>query len=275
MKTKTSAQCAFSSILFLAFFGTFCATPQATTVGIKKPIRSGLDTISKLADMRADSAIFEHNGKYSFVIKSKYVETVESDDVIKERSVDQTPDSYIGKDRAEAKTSIPDAEKIIFATTTELRASLISDAEMRSKKMGIGTQSPRTTIESQNVSVTKAYLFAISRESDNDLHLIIGNKNSNGQPIKLMNCEISGLPNKDAPSYPILKSVRDYIIGFLGSDFTGKPGPGYIVFTEGLPMAIEGPLFYDIGHAAGIIGPKSFRSPVAWEIHPISFIAFD
>ena len=275
MKTKISTRTFVSISLIVAIFGCFGMRFKHNSSSLSKTVRVDLDTIYKLSDMRGDSAIFVHNGNFSFVVKSKYVETAESDDVVKDRSLEKNFDSYLGLDRAEAKLSIPPSEKIVFPTTTELRASLIHDTIMRSHKVGLKTNSPRTTPEVQNVSVTTAYLFAISREADNDLHLIIGNKNAHGAPIKLLNCEISGLPNADAPSYATLKSVRDYIIGFLGSDFTVKPGPGYIVFTSGLKLTIEGPLFYDIGHGPGIIGPKSFRSPTAWEIHPVSCIAFD
>ena len=275
MRTKISTSALGSIILIAAIFATFGMRFKQNFPSQSKTLGTDLDTISKLSYMRGDSAIFVHNGNYSFVVKSKYVDTVESEDVVKERALEKNFDSYLGLDRAEAKISIPQTEKIVFPTTTELRASLINDTIMRSKKVGLKTNSVRTMSETQNVSVTKAYLFAISREADNDLHLIIGNKNANGAPIKLLNCEISGLPNPDAPSYATLKSVRDYIIGFLGTDFTVKPGPGYIVFTSGLKITIEGPLFYDVGHGAGKIGPKSFRSPTAWEIHPVSYIAFD
>lgn len=275
METKIASHTLSSIILIVSVFAA-CGMRSKHTFPIPLQTRgTDLDTISKLSDMRGDSAIFVHNGNYSFVVKSKYVETAESEDVVKDRSLEPNFETYRGIDRADAKLSIPETEKIVFLTTTELRASLIPDSIMRSKKVGLKTNSARTLSETQNVSVTKAYLFAISREADNDLHLIIGNKNANGAPIKLLNCEITGLPDTSAPSYATLKSVRDYIIGFLGTDFTVKPGPGYIVFTSGLKMTIEGPLFYDIGHGPGIIGPKSFRSPTAWEIHPVSYIAFD
>jgi hypothetical protein len=37
-------------------------------------------------------------------------------------------------------------------------------------------------------------------------------------------------------------------------------------------VLIEGSLFFDIDHAAGVVGPEGKRPKKAWEIHPITKI---
>ena len=54
-----------------------------------------------------------------------------------------------------------------------------------------GPDSDRTPEEERNVRV-RAFLYAASRESDNDFHLIVGDE---GDQAKMMTMEVSGLPS--------------------------------------------------------------------------------
>jgi hypothetical protein len=38
---------------------------------------------------------------------------------------------------------------------------------------------------------------------------------------------------------------------------------------------VTGSLFFDVDHPAGAVGPQGHRPQTAWEIHPISSIAFE
>ena len=58
--------------------------------------------------------------------------------------------------------------------------------------------SDRVDEEKRNVRV-KAFLYAASREDDNDYHLIIGR--APNKPAKYMTAEISGLPPSGSASF--------------------------------------------------------------------------
>ena len=47
-------------------------------------------------------------------------------------------------------------------------------------------------------------------------------------------------------------------------------GPKYRVYDHPLPVIVEGPLFFDVDHGAGTVGPSGMKPRTAWEIHPIT-----
>jgi hypothetical protein len=119
----------------------------------------------------------------------------------------------------------------------------------------------------------RAFLFAASREDDNDYHLIIGRDPS--APPMYMTMEISGLPPVHSPHHGQLHTARDAYKTFFGSML---PGRSYDFYDPPIPLDVEGSLFFDISHATGSKpGPQDLRPdmPVVWEVHPISMIVLE
>jgi hypothetical protein len=47
-------------------------------------------------------------------------------------------------------------------------------------------------------------------------------------------------------------------------------GSSYRKYNHPIPVIVEGSLFFDIDHVAGVVGPQGMRPTTAWEIHPIT-----
>jgi hypothetical protein len=184
-------------------------------------------------------------------------------------------DGFRGNSRKAAKLSIAEAPIEAFGDLPSLIASLTPDRRMSSRRPRIsdGPNSDRVNEEKRNIRV-RAFLYAASREDDNDFHLIIGSDRSAG-PLKCMTMELSGLPPSRSRSYRRLKETRDAYKAFFG---THLPGTSYDFYDPPIPVDIEGSLFFDIAHATGQKpGPSSLRSfiPTIWEVHPITRIVFE
>src|SRR5437870_3510852 len=84
-------------------------------------------------------------------------------------------DDYTGKARKAAKLSISAAKTQNFKDVKDLVTSLVPDAKMiaHQPKITTAATSKRVKEEERNVHVT-AFMYAASREADNDFHLIIG-----------------------------------------------------------------------------------------------------
>ena len=133
--------------------------------------------------------------------------------------------------------------------------------------------SDRVVEEERNVRVV-CWLYAASRENDNDYHLILG-RAPGASPLRYMTMELSGLPPAVASSFPRLKSARDAYNAFFGSN---RPGSSYDFYNPPIPALIEDSLFFDMSHATGTPpGPSSLRPnmPTIWEVHPITRIIFE
>jgi len=227
----------------------------------------GMDTITSLASMRGDSVIWSHHGMYTKVV---YVESTDSENEGEmEKTGSSCSESYSGSARAAAKTSFVSASYTTYSDVAALRSALPTDATMRS--LGIGTSSARVTQENKNVTITTKYLYAITRESDEDYHLVMGT--SSVSAGNLLNCEVSGLPSSSQSSYSQIKAQRAVIVAYFGTDFCGKSG--YSIFSPGIKLTtLKGSIFYDIDHAPGSVGPAGYKPSTSWEIHPVHDIAF-
>ena len=184
-------------------------------------------------------------------------------------------DSFRGTARKAAKTSIADAPVEAFGDLPGLVASLTPDQRMKARRPPIsdGPRSNRVGEEMRNVSV-RAFLYAASRENDNDFHLIVGSARGVGT-LTCMNVELSGLPPSSSRSHARLKAARDAYKAFFRRDL---PGTSYDFYDPPIPIEIEGSLFFDVSHATGQKpGPSSLRRfiPTIWEIHPITRIVFE
>lgn len=251
-----------------------CNKKQGTIVAQKKFL-SGLcryDTVSSLDKMHGDTAIWKLNGQYIMVtLEGSADEEYESEssEISAKLSGSACSDVFAGSARKAAKTTYASGSNISYANISALRASLKTDTYMHTK--GLTTSSARIAEETKNVSVTTAYLYAISRESDNDYHMIIGD--SQVSASALMNCESSGLPGSSSASNPQINSVRTSITTHFGTDFCGKSG--YTHFTPAIKISVlKGSLFYDIDHSPGTIGPAGYQANTSWEMHPVNTIAF-
>lgn len=184
-------------------------------------------------------------------------------------------DNFRGKSRKAAKISIVAGAPEGFDDLKKLINDLPDDKDMKRHDPPITTKptSGRVAEEKRNVRV-RAFLYAASREDDNDFHLIIG-RGPNKSPSMYMTVELSGLPPKSSTHFNRLKKTRDAYKTFFSDNM---PGMTYDFYDPPIPVEVEGSLFFDMSHAAGSKpGPKSLRDdiPTIWEIHPISKIIFE
>lgn len=187
-----------------------------------------------------------------------------------------TGDDFQGTARKAAKLSISTAKTENFNDVKDILTSLVPDAKMIARKPKIPTTaaSNRVKEEQRNVHVT-AFIYAASREADNDFHLIVG-RDPNNAPEIYMTMELSGLPPAGAASFTQLSAARDAFKTFFKNNAGGKlPGQTYDFYQPPIPVRIDGSLFFDMSHATGVRpGPPSLKSrmPVIWEVHPITTI---
>ncbi|MBV8093047.1 MAG: hypothetical protein JOY71_03270 [Acetobacteraceae bacterium] len=155
-------------------------------------------------------------------------------------------DKFQGSAREAAKLSIPDAVVKEFGSVAEVLDSLPAEDPDVSDRPDSG----RTPEEECNVRV-RAFLYAASRESDNDFHLIVGDQ---GDAARMMTMEVSGLPSANAASFAQLKSARDAYKRFFADQL---PGFGYDHYDPPIPVEIQGALFYDATHAGSRRGRQT------------------
>ena len=200
-------------------------------------------------------------------------------------------DGYRGSARMAAKLSMSSASFEDFNDLEDLIASLPSIDEMvaHDPEITTGPDSGRVDEENRNVRI-HTFLYAASREKDNDYHLIVG-RASGATPPMYLTIEISGLPDTANPRYdesglpdpsdpsykPTVKKLeqaRNAYKDYFGDEL---PGMGYD-FYPALPVMIEGSLFFDMNHSSGgRPGPHQLRPdmPTIWEVHPITKIVFE
>jgi hypothetical protein len=183
-------------------------------------------------------------------------------------------DAYRGKARKAAKITIADSEVETFEDIKDLIETLPAEEDMTSHQPPITTdaESDRVDEEKRNVRV-RAFLYAASREDDNDFHLIVG-RDPDLEPM-YMTMEISGLPPQGSEHFSRLKAAREAYNEFFGDDL---PGASYDFYHPPIPVEIEGSLFFDMSHSSGSRpGPASLRPnmPTSWEIHPMTNIVFE
>ena len=180
-------------------------------------------------------------------------------------------DNFAGTDRMAAKLSLATAKLQTYTDVAQLIATLPSLEEMINQNISQLPASNRVPDEERNVHIT-GFLFAASREADNDFHLIVGLDPKAGKET-YMTMEVSGLPPKNYPAFAALDTARTAFKQFFQN--TNLPGAGYHFYQPPIPVQATGSLFFDVKHAKGQApGPPSLKSrmPVIWEIHPVSNI---
>ncbi|MBZ5680278.1 MAG: hypothetical protein LAO24_09255 [Acidobacteriia bacterium] len=180
-------------------------------------------------------------------------------------------DNFAGTARKAAKLSIAAAKTENFTDVSKLIASLTPVDQMVKLKISTSATSNRVAQEKRNVHVT-GFLFAASREADNDFHLIVGRDPKAGQET-YMTMEISGLPPATSSAFAALNTARTAYKQFFGTK--NLPGAGYHFYQPPIPVKVDGSLFFDATHSKGQApGPPSLKSrmPTIWEIHPVTKI---
>ena len=174
---------------------------------------------------------------------------------------------FRGVDRKGAKTSISTADREEFNDVGALLDSLTPDDDMLNHSPAIDRQTmTRADEEQRNVRVP-AWMYAIKFEADDDWHVIIGT-DPNGGARRFFNAEISGLPAKTSDAYKTLAAVRQALADLLGDSLPSTDS--YRKFKQPIAVMFEGSLFFDVDHAAGVVGPQGMRPETAWEIHPVT-----
>ena len=192
----------------------------------------------------------------------------------------KTSDNFEGKARKASKLSIVKSAPEEFGDLKGLIKTLPPHETMvehKPSKITVQPDSDRVSEEMRNVKV-QAFLYAASREDDNDFHLIVGRDPKESEKV-FMTMEISGLPTKGVPpfdkkTFATLKSARAAYKGFFKNNL---PGLGYDFYPNPVPITIAGSLFFDMSHAKGPRpGPSKLRPfmPVVWEVHPVTEIEF-
>jgi hypothetical protein len=188
-------------------------------------------------------------------------------------SAGHTGDVFAGTDRRNSKTSVANAGLESYSTIGALRSALPTDQQMLSLGISKAPDSPRVPEEQHNVTVG-GFIYAISKESDNDFHVIVGDQGCHRGGC-FINVEVSGLPQQAGdPNRPTLTAVRSKFLGFFGGAEPGTSG-GYDQFNPPIPVMLTGSLFFDVDHKAGVVGPTGFKPNSAWEIHPLTDITFE
>jgi hypothetical protein len=142
---------------------------------------------------------------------------------------------------------------------------------MKGLHISSAPDSERTSEEQHNVTVG-GVIYAASKETDNDFHLIVGDRGCDSGDC-FINVEVSGLPTDPAASdYPTLSAIRTKFETYLDQQL---PGRKYKEFDPPIPVTVTGSIFFDVDHAAGAIGPAGMKPSSAWEIHPVTDITFE
>lgn len=180
---------------------------------------------------------------------------------------------FKGKFRPEAKTSYARARKEKAIDIESLLNSLPTDAQMTqqhhelvAKDSNFQNHVPRIAEEKRNVTVN-AWLYWVSRQRDDDYHLILGDTSELSSHTVFMNAEISGLP-PDKPTRRPFGGLRTELENVMATH-PNKKG----AFAHPVPVRITGSLLWDGEHRnPNNVGPKKphdIRPKKAWEIHPI------
>jgi len=181
-------------------------------------------------------------------------------------------DNFNGTARKAAKLSIGTGPTQSFTAIGAVLDSLPCDASMRAKHIDKSATSGRLPEEQKLVTVT-AFLYAASRESDNDFHCIMGRDPS--LPARYMNVEVSALPPSSSAAFATIRAARNQFKAFFTSNSDALPGPGYDKFDPPIPVKITGSVFFDVDHVPPAVGPTGMKPQSAWEIHLVSDLVFE
>jgi len=186
-------------------------------------------------------------------------------------------DIFEGVDRKTPKTTIVhDGGQEDFQDVDELIAYFESPLRVQERWLGTvittSTDQRNPDVELVNVTVQNAWIYEISRQKDNDYHLLIGVDPARDQS-RYVNAEISAI-NEDSPDAKNLWELRQSFKQQY-EDFTGKALPGNRRFTQPrnpIHIRVTGSIFLDADHGRAVVGHGDIKNFTSWEIHPITKI---
>jgi hypothetical protein len=269
----------FSAAIAICAFVACSSTKEFNTY--KKQFAG--DTISTLENIIADSGFFKsNNGKVYPVfpsVDSSLMEEPAPLAAARIMAAPPPPEALAQVDlifapnsenpvREEAKTTKPPGARKTFSSIVTLYNSLPADDLMDT--FNIGNKTPRVKPEQKNITLKKVYIYLITREEDNDYHMIIGDKPNYQDATVRFNAEISGLPKNFPALEETLRKVRMKIaenIGKIPKKASNNNGTS-------IPVKISGSLFYDAHHRGSFGGQGNIKSTTVWEIHPVTSIIF-
>ena len=169
--------------------------------------------------------------------------------------------------RRDAKLSVGNGPILQWDLINVIRLPSEHDMRCQVPPITTATASARVAEEQENVRF-RAFLYAATRENDDDYHLIVGSET--GSETYMMTAVVTRLPPRNSHFFSQLKSARDSFEAFFGSH---TPNFSYDFYDPPIPVEIEGSLLFNL---AGIQGPETMRPHVktAWEVHPVTKILF-
>ena len=181
-------------------------------------------------------------------------------------------DPFEGSIRLTPKTTYSTKTYKKYRTIPALYRKLESNEFM--KGLGIGHSEERVEQEDKNITIQKAYLYTITLEDDNDLHLLIGNTPVYEEgTTRVFNAEISGIPaDGTATVRNRMIALREKAIAAM-NDVPLCGRSGYLQANR--RISIRGSLFYDSHHASKPAKCREVEGESAWEIHPVYDIVFE
>ena len=234
-------------LIFLVAASFFCASCY-TTGKVTKRQAAGLDTITNINQLDTKKKAIYKNKKNEYYIM-RYAEDPrdsteeeEGDSVqLTDRSGGQQQatfkvvwenkrcdgDNFDGSNRKRAKLSISNSTTESFNTLTSL-INTLQDADDMAAAIS-GSNAPRITAEDRNVNIRKTWLYAYSRQTDEDFHVIVGNTKKPYASTKYFNIEISGLPHADSASFTALRDARNSFFSKASEDLCKS---GYFFFES-------------------------------------------
>jgi len=181
-------------------------------------------------------------------------------------------DDFTGTHRKMAKTTFAASKSVeTFADLPGFIKTLPDDKSMITRRPPISNNPyfARVVEEDRNVLIKEAYIFAITRQADNDFLIIIGSDQDYHKAV-FFEIEISGLPESSKDSYATLNTVRTKV----KNQFGNVCGKTLLFMDNPVKISLSGSLFFDIEKKPGKTAPKKLRTTTAWEIHPVSEIVF-
>jgi len=181
-------------------------------------------------------------------------------------------DIFTGHDRAAAKTSYPRNLKPGKVQSLDVFiAALVKkypDSDMKQKGISKGEDSKRVK-EENKIVVVDTFICASKKETDNDFHVILCTDPAKGDQ-QFFTSEVTGIPKYSDYADDLIKPRNQFKEYFKDR----LPGKKYDIYDPPIHVKVTGPLFFDVDHPAGAVGPKGYKPTTAWEIHPVIDIEF-
>jgi hypothetical protein len=180
-------------------------------------------------------------------------------------------ENFTGKTRLAAKTTFSTKKVESFPDLTAFLRSLPEDKIMNERNPPISQADyfQRVEEEDRNVRIDEAWVFAVSRQEDNDYLLVLGS-DPDYMKAKFFNAEVTGLPESSKETYNMFNDLRTKVKTQFGN-VCGKP---MLFMNKPVKVSVAGSLLFDAEGKPGKDDPKKMKSATSWEIHPVAEIEF-